>query len=104
LTGWSPIGASKAPVMLVTFNSVEHVLRLRLDRDRGELVFEMVDRRRIDRGDPSLASDDADSTALCPGAPVCSPTRGWPQPLNGAKNEQRRKPPCLDGGEGVPAG
>jgi len=101
LTGWSPIGSSKAPVMLITFNSVEHALRLRSNRDDDaeSLVFEMVARRYLGRGDLSLASQGADSSALCPGSPVCCPTIGWPQ-----REEQKQKLSGPDGGEGVPAG
>mmetsp|Transcript_52211 Transcript_52211/g.151717 ORF Transcript_52211/g.151717 Transcript_52211/m.151717 type:complete len:680 (-) Transcript_52211:74-2113(-) len=69
---WRRLGAAPPLLLLVTFNGIEHALRL---TDAG---FDVVSRRRLS-SEGSLAGD-VQSAALGSGAPACCPTKGWPCP------------------------
>jgi len=69
-----------APLLLVTFNAVEHALRL-MQGDVTPGRFDVVAIRRIKDGQRSLKTDDfGASRALQEDAPAICGSQGWPNP------------------------
>lgn len=75
--------AAETPLLLVTFNAIEHALRLMHTRtsDASECPgrFDVVSIRRLGDGQKSLAEDLCGSEALKSDAPAICTTQGWPK-------------------------
>ena len=83
---WRLLEAASPPLLLVTFNEVEHALRLD-DASQGPPGFAMVSKRRL-AGERSLVEDvgsSAYSRAIEPQSVPCCATRGWPQDITPSK-------------------
>merc|ERR1712217_1018840 len=82
---WQLLHGPNTPLLLVTFSTVEHALRLN-DPDTDHPTFDMVSKRRL-TSSRSLADevgDDKEHPLLLPTAPPISTTRGWPLPKDAA--------------------
>lgn len=78
---WTLLEATQPPLLLITFNDVEHALRLE-DDGKGPPGFDLVLKRRL-AGEQSVAEDPSSPAygrLVDPRTPACCATRGWPSP------------------------